>query len=113
MTLFHQLNVPVMMKTSLTVNPVQVSQVSLVLLAFLLHLQKTMHTYIDMCVNVYIYNHICIYMCVYMCIYILMYMHTVYKIKNIQAKHRIPWTWQQQKIIIIFYYCLVNIKLFA
>lgn len=90
MTLFHQLNVPVMMKTSLTVNPVQVSQVSLVLLAFLLHLQKTMHTYIDMCVNVYIYDYICIYMCVYMCIYILMYMHTVYKIKKYTSQASDP-----------------------
>lgn len=34
MTSFHQLNVPVMMKISLTVSPVQVSQVSRVLLAF-------------------------------------------------------------------------------
>lgn len=46
MTLFHQLNVPVMMKISLTVNPVQVSQVSRVFACFLISFAKN---------NAYIY----------------------------------------------------------
>lgn len=57
-----------------------------------------------MCVNVYIYNYICIYVCVYVYIYTLMYIYTVYKIRNYTAKHQIPWTWQQQNTDIYIWF---------